>query len=73
MSASTERDVREALLALHRQLQENAACLAELDCDDPDARALFVAVNNLNELAAQLVVETSLLTPVQTSLPVETR
>lgn len=63
MSGENPNDVREGLLALHRQLQANAARLVDLEGIDPDARAVIKAVNELNELAAQLVAETSLLVP----------
>ncbi|WP_145012844.1 hypothetical protein [Pseudomonas oryzihabitans] len=63
MSGDNPNDVREGLLALHRQLQANAARLVDLEGIDPDARAVIKAVNELNELAAQLVAETALLVP----------
>lgn len=63
MSGDNSNDVREGLLALHRQLQANAARLVDLEGIDPDARAVIKAVNELNELAAQLVAETALLVP----------
>lgn len=63
VSGDNPNDVREGLLALHRQLQANAARLVDLEGIDPDARAVIKAVNELNELAAQLVAETALLVP----------
>lgn len=63
MSGDNPNDVREGLLALHRQLQANAARLVDLEGIDPEARAVIKAVNELNELAAQLVAETALLVP----------
>lgn len=63
MSGDNPNDVREGLLALHRQLQANAARLVDFEGIDPEARAVIKAVNELNELAAQLVAETALLVP----------
>ncbi|WP_267400298.1 hypothetical protein [Pseudomonas sp. GM_Psu_2] len=59
---------REALLGLHRQLQENANQLADLQCDDPSARAVLQAVHDLNGRVADLVAETALLAPLQADL-----
>ncbi len=59
---------REALLGLHRQLQENADRLAEVQCDDPSARAVLQAVHDLNGRVADLVAETALLAPLQADL-----
>lgn len=59
---------REALLGLHRQLQENAGRLAEVQCDDPSARAVLQAVHDLNERVADLVAETALLAPLPADL-----
>lgn len=64
MSSDNDTQVREALLALHRQLQENVAQLGSIDCEDSGARAMIDAINALNELAATLVVEASLLVPL---------
>jgi len=59
---------REALLGLHRQLQENAHQLADVQCDDPSARAVPQAVHDLNGRVADLVAETALLAPLQADL-----
>ncbi|AXA65107.1 hypothetical protein CE139_04580 [Pseudomonas oryzihabitans] len=63
MSSYTEREVSQALLTLHRQLRESSARLSEIECNHPNARAVTDAVDQLNELAASLVVEASLLVP----------
>ena len=64
MPISTESEVREALLTLYRQLQENSARLSEIQCKDTDACAVIDAVDKLNDFAASLIVEASLLVPV---------
>ena len=63
---------REALLGLHRQLQENARRLGKVDCDDPDVQAVLQAIQDLNERVADMVAETALLAPLPLGLVAET-
>lgn len=64
MHPDPQSHAREALLGLHRQLQENAKRLGAVDCDDPDVRAVLQAVQDLNERVADMVAETALLAPL---------
>ncbi|EHK72996.1 hypothetical protein PPL19_02095 [Pseudomonas psychrotolerans L19] len=63
MHPDPHSQAREALLGLHRQLQENARRLGKVDCDDPDVQAVLQAVQDLNERVADIVAETALLAP----------
>ncbi|HCV77358.1 hypothetical protein [Pseudomonas oryzihabitans] len=72
MHPDSHSQAREALLGLHRQLQENARRLGKVDCDDPDVQAVLQAVQDLNERVADMVAETALLTPVPLGLVAET-
>ena len=65
MHPDPQGQAREALLGLHRQLQENASQLSKVDCDDPDVRAVLQAVHDLNQRVADLVAETALLAPLE--------
>ncbi|MDR6178806.1 MULTISPECIES: hypothetical protein [unclassified Pseudomonas] len=65
MHPDPQSHAREALLGLHRQLQENAKRLGTVDCDDPNVRAVLQAVQDLNERVADMVAETALLTPLE--------
>jgi len=64
MYPDPQSHAREALLGLHRQLQENARRLGTVDCEDPDVRAVLQAVQDLNERVADMVAETALLAPL---------
>jgi hypothetical protein len=68
MHPDPQSHAREALLGLHRQLQENANRLGTVDCDDPDVRAVLQAVQVLNERVADMVAETALLAPLEWGL-----
>ena len=72
MHPAPHSQAREALLGLHRQLQENARRLGKVDCDDPDVQAVLQAVQDLNERVADMVAETALLAPLQLGLVAET-
>ncbi|WP_081320906.1 hypothetical protein [Pseudomonas oryzihabitans] len=72
MHPDSHSQAREALLGLHRQLQENARRLGKVDCDDPDVQAVLQAVQDLNERVADMVAETALLAPVPLGLVAET-
>ena len=61
MHPDPQSQAREALLGLHRQLQENARRLGKVDCDDPNVQAVLQAVQELNERVADMVAETALL------------
>lgn len=68
MPHNIEDPVREALLFLHRHLQDCSAHLGELECNDTDIRALIKAVSSFSEFASDLVTELSLLVPTQQSV-----
>ncbi|WP_144944620.1 hypothetical protein [Pseudomonas oryzihabitans] len=72
MHPDPQSQAREALLGLHRQLQENARRLGKVDCDDPNVQAVLQAVQDLNERVADMVAETALLAPVPLGLVAET-
>lgn len=72
MHPDPQSHAREALLGLHRQLQENAWRLGKVDCDDPDVRAVLQAVQDLNERVADMVAETALLAPMPLGVVAET-
>ena len=72
MHPDSHSQAREALLGLHRQLQENARRLGKVDCEDPDVQAVLQAVQDLNERVADMVAETALLAPLQLGLVAET-
>ncbi len=61
MNIENQKTFLDNLLLLQRQLQENAARLKVIECDDLDYRALIETINNLNGLAAILIAEVSLL------------
>ena len=63
MHPDPQSQAREALLGLHRQLQENARRLGKVDCDDPNVQAVLQAVQDL---------KTALLAPVPLGLVAET-
>lgn len=65
MHPDPQSHAREALIGLHRQLQENAKRLGTVDCDDPNVRAVLQAVQDLNERVADMVAETALLAPLE--------
>ena len=73
MYSDPQGQAREALLGLHRQLKENASQLSEVDCDDPNVRAVLQAVQDLNQRVADLVAETALLAPLELGLVAESR